>query len=716
MIHNKQYTYSDAPRLLPKMINDRLVIEIKDGLTINRDINVRIKEQDNASNSSKLIGLEDAFFEVDSDDVKLDDKIRYWLYENDERWIKCRFDKHSEWSFYDVSGYDCNEGEEILEDVLVIIAKDIRASKEIAVYELLEKSIVKPAIELRPHQKDVLEEMWEANKKFNILNLAPRFGKTYLVLEYAQRLDELIGNVVLVVASKNLSSNSSFESSFENSHYTFQLESSSLFKKEDDILNILLESIPEHSNIIIVTDEVDLASHSENSISKLDKIQSQFNVKKLILMSGTGIYKARKIIKDVEDNDIYFSDISYTELCKNYPNFVKRNFIDIKIDLEKNEESLNIRESFRDAYHHKNISNYIHNFIENTIYENDNSVLENLGLNDSKCVMVFVNTDTNKHLIKFAKKFQTIYPNFIVDTITSDNDYSNRVAEIKVKKLVKENPNSVKVIFSRQMATRSFSIPEIDRCIIMNDGYISSMVYQAMSRCLTYNTGKEVADIIRVSTGELTLAEDLFLFENEGQDLYSDDIKTKFTDFAINYNSFSSYELENGRLSSKVELGNDMIFIDKIMKFRTSQKFIMTKLYGIGLEYGDLKVEMKGVGKTSNVEKKKILKEVKADKSCDSKEMTKNEQQILEYYLNLVRVIPTYAFINFEITTVEDLLKLNEKDWNENFNISKETFEKNLSKDKFKKQVEYLFDYVNKKSYDELKKDLKEYDLMYNIL
>jgi len=65
------------------MKNNRLVIEIKDGLTINRDINVRINEQDNASNSSKLISLEDAFFEVDSDNVKLDDKIRYWLYEND---------------------------------------------------------------------------------------------------------------------------------------------------------------------------------------------------------------------------------------------------------------------------------------------------------------------------------------------------------------------------------------------------------------------------------------------------------------------------------------------------------------------------------------------------------------------------------------------------------------------------------------------------------
>lgn len=99
----------------------------------------------------------------------------------------------------------------------------------------------------------------------------------------------------------------------------------------------------------------------------------------------------------------------------------------------------------------------------------------------------FRNKAQHSKYVKLAAN--TLGDEFIVVEINS-NETSNREAESKVKKVVARAKREGKrvVIISKDMASRSFSIPEIDTVFLMFDGGLLSQTIQKVSRAFT--TGK----------------------------------------------------------------------------------------------------------------------------------------------------------------------------------------------------------------------------------
>jgi hypothetical protein len=101
--------------------------------------------------------------------------------------------------------------------------------------------------------------------------------------------------------------------------------------------------------------------------------------------------------------------------------------------------------------------------------------------------MVFASTPDKKQQALLVNLFREVLgPQYIVELINSD-ETSNREVEDQAKKIIayaKENGKKV-VFVSKDMASRSFSIPEIDTVILMFDRGSYSTITQKISRVLT---------------------------------------------------------------------------------------------------------------------------------------------------------------------------------------------------------------------------------------
>lgn len=558
--------------------------------------------------------------------------------------------------------------------------------------EIVSKKPPLQLITLRNHQQIVLDEMLEADKYFNLLNLAPRFGKTYLILEYAQALaEQKYKDVYLIIASKNLSSNSSFEGSYNGSHkgkpnYNFELISSSLFVN-DEIIIESLKNIPKNANVILVTDEADLASHSAISIEKLKRIKSELNVVKQVVMTGTGIYKADKIIRNEStDENTFRKTVTYSDLFELSDNIVKRNFITAKMTMEENSMMLNISQSFAEARRHKKLIPYIDAFL----YKNPDVNIHE----DSKVAMVFINTKLNSHLEKFSKEYKLAHPDTVVTTITSEEGFSNRDSEAKIERLLKRNPGKKVVIFSRQMSSRSFSIPEIDLVINMADGPLTNASIQKISRGLTQNNEntKKYSTIVLISFTDISLGEDLFLSEHENiLNETESTIMNKAKRF-FSLNDFSSFIFDGAELTFENETDYGELFIDKLIKFSDSSQYILGRLYDLDIEITNyLKTSKLGKDTTKSKETKDHKKSKEYKKSENHKESESEKINQLKIYSEVLVCLPTISIVLLNAKNIEELEKVNEDDWDKYLPINKDTFFRNLEKDGFKYQVETLF-------------------------
>lgn len=573
--------------------------------------------------------------------------------------------------------------------------------------EIVAKKPPLQLITLRNHQQIVLDEMLEADKFFNLLNLAPRFGKTYLILEYAQALTEQkYDNVYLVIASKNLSSNSSFEDSYNGSHkgkpnYEFKLISSSLFVNDEIILE-KLDNIPKNANVILVTDEADLASHSTISREKLRHIKEKLNVVKQIVMTGTGIYKADKIIRDesIEENT-FRKTVTYSDLFELSENIVKRNFITAKMTMQEDSMMLNIAQSFAEARRHKKLVPYIDTFL----YKNpDINISE-----DSKVAMVFINTKLNSHLVKFSKEYKSQHPDTIVTTITSEEGYSNKDSERKIKRLLRRNPGKKVVIFSRQMSSRSFSISEIDLVINMADGPLTNASIQKISRGLTQNNEntKKSSNIVLISFTDVSLGEDLFLSEHENilNETESTIINKAKRFFSLN--DFSSFIFDATELTFENETDYGELFIDKLLKFSDSARYILGRIYDLDL---DIDFALNSEKKRKDITKSKKTLQPSKKSESEPKEKKKNEKdnyKLKEIYSELLVCLPYISHELLKANTITELIGINEKDWDSLIPFSKESFIQNLENNGFEYQIETLF-----RNYDPKKNKTKIIEYM----
>lgn len=717
---NHQYAYTSKTDISFSIENKDIPngwILIKNGLTINQTVEQRVKQQDISSTTSELVVL--STIACDSTDKKLDDKIRSYLYQYDKNFqdYKRESGKRNEWSLVNINP--------ILKKLKIKLTIDILSDKEFLkrldklIFKAKQKAILSilgqkgsKILHLRPHQKDSMKRLLKADMKYNLLSFAPRYGKTYFILEYVKRLSEKHPNIILVIASKNLSSNESFLTDAKDYDYPFEIVTVSLFKDKTKLVKMLSSvdsKLTKNHKVVLVTDEADRGSHTDNSIKVLNHIKNDFNLLKQVVMSGTGIYKADKIFKDIPAKKIYTDVVTYTDLLAHYANnkksfIVKRNWIDINLSMEKEEDKLNIVQSFADPDKHEYIIDWIDNIITSQRYGSY-----------SKAIMIFCNTKNNVHLKmfydNFSKTFRKKYETLLINSSTTSNKKAQKDTLSKLSTMTKNKSTKNKqlVIFSRQMADRSYSIPDINKVIVLKDGQLSTADYQRFSRALTWEEGKEKADLIRISFESLTLSADIFLEETPSLEDMSKDQITESASTFWNYNTFASYNVDEESHLRAIYGGEPLdMYVDRVMKRTENVKRIVGRLYHNYDEYQfdvDYYSPKRKVTQ-SNKTKESKFKENKKKKSI---EMSISKKQLeIEAYVVILKTMPIIADISFGIDNLKDLIKITNKKWKEVFTISKKKFINNLKVGDIRSTVKFMFrQYKNENKIDKISEMLQ---------
>ena len=672
----------------------------KDGQTIEQEVMERVMQQATAARLSTPT-IVNQFSVPNNDDVKLDDKIRKEIFKTNlhQGYDYVDVGGGREWTYtyvqdiYDELNMNPTQPNDILNNQLFLekLGTRIQESKALAVGNILGQSVHKTLV-LRPWQEIAVNQMFTENKDYILLCLAPRFGKTLAILEYVKRLIEdgqyTKEQVYLVPLSKNLSSNASFVVDYDDFGYVQHfniLKDISLFKNEEKIMEKLKSELPDDAVIIPVTDEADLASNTQISITKIEEIKSKYNVGKQIVMTGTGLGKAAKILQGIPMDNICYVHMTYTDMLGIGGDVVKRNIVNVQYNVaEFDQDILNIRQSFSDAKHYQSLSEYLYNWTLDSGYE------MNYNLQSTEAVMVFIKTKTKKNLKDFSEVFYNNYSDECEVMVITGDFTTNGKAQKQVKQelhTMKQNNNTKRlIIFSNGMASRSFSVSKIYRTILFGDNLLSYADLQAMSRSLTFESGKEYADIIRIGFSDFDVASQLFMLENETID-YSEE-STKRVSMFLSTSSFANVVIkENGEEIKEELLHNDssiMEFIDNTTKFTDNTSYILTKLFDIGIEV-DTEGEKQKSTKTRMVSTsvKKLGKSIKPNKSG---KLIKENERKLRQYINIMRCLPSIAGME-GYTNVEDYL--NSDSWD--LEISKKLFKKNYEIQEFKGQVDALF-------------------------
>jgi hypothetical protein len=152
----------------------------------------------------------------------------------------------------------------------------------------------------------------------------------------------------------------------------------------------------------------------------------------------------------------------------------------------------------------------------------DTLAISNAIDNEPKVVQFFVGSPTNKEMNLLAEQFEKILKNHIIRVLSGENDATNKEAEKLVKNDIKrcreENKDGV-VVISKNMGSRSFSIPETDAVVLMFDNGSTSALVQKISRALTggknyHDEEKKEGNIISLSLDPNRIDPvDLFIIE-----------------------------------------------------------------------------------------------------------------------------------------------------------------------------------------------------------
>jgi hypothetical protein len=124
---------------------------------------------------------------------------------------------------------------------------------------------------------------------------------------------------------------------------------------------------------------------------------------------------------------------------------------------------------------------------------------------DRRVAMMFIASASNKNLMDITKIAQQAVSSWIVITLCGDKDnringqrITNRNSEQMVKEVI-EGSNKPILILSNQMASRSFSIPEITELYLAYDNGDNGATTQKMSRTLTPSDQSKVGKVFSLS-------------------------------------------------------------------------------------------------------------------------------------------------------------------------------------------------------------------------
>lgn len=729
---NQQYSYTTREAIATfKDLNggDLTWLPSKEGQTIEQWWEKRINQQRSAQALTKAKPM-GCFGVHGNTDTKLDDKVREFIcdtklhievdFEDDgagNEWILTRVDDiYKKLDFYPTSVDDIFNNQEFMK----LWFERIEDSKKKYFEDINQVSKV---YNLKQWQQITEKEMLVSGKNCHILGLAPRFGKTLLVLDYLKQKvlngDYSKEELWLVPASKSLSSNSSVVNDYNDFgfiQYFNVVKDTSLFVDEDKIIERLKNTLPTNSKIVLLTDEADSASHTKISVEKIQLIKDNFNIVEQIVMTGTGIGKATKIFKGVSSDDIHFHYCTYSEMVEMGDRVTKRNIINLQYDITKDfgdEEVLNIRQTANNPLNHPQLAEYIGDLTVNPLVE------KMMNLRPTEIVMVFLRPDANKFLESLVEVYGNMYSDKVkCMVLTKRNQQSNRNAEKNVKKtyndMRKVGDNRKLIVFSTgDIGSRSFSVSKIYREINFCDSELTSATLQEFARAVTWEEGKDVADIIRVGFTDMNLAEELYLMENEVPD-YSPKSYSSARRYLM-CNSFSDWKVGDGEWNQNelVPKGVDdeVIgkFLDRVSKFTDNTKYIMTRVSAEGLVV-DTDPSKKGSKTKTKVvntstKKGKKLQTTKTNNGDDK--LNAADERRLEQYINISRCIPSFAYIH-GIETMKDFFKSGY--WSKYLEIDQNIFEQNYTeKEEFRGVIDGLFRGNSSYTKEEHKQRIIEY-------
>lgn len=364
------------------------------------------------------------------------------------------------------------------------------------------------------------------------LELAPRFGKTIWAIDLLSTLFYQYNIKVCIIPTYVLTAITSFKKEF----HSFRGYSSEMVfvTSDDDISSVISENygnkliviamslhmndyeskldvikrLPTKHKMSII-DEADFGAHRMNSQEKIDYLSCGLNV----YMTGTAIERVSSPLLNLRDNILRWS---YTDML-----MVKKGEHPIQMNLTSIEDSKNsVKDIVIPQFMRLSLGGVIDNFNDtpdeyktdwNKLFANIDKakpVLSNLikslfgeyngkltylvDLNTSEITpkdvtMIFANTPDKTQQKKFFNLVKdSLGPQYIVELINGD-ETSNRDAEYKAKTVVaKAIKEGKKVVFiSKDMASRSFSIPEIDTVMLMFDRGSYATISQKVSRVLT---------------------------------------------------------------------------------------------------------------------------------------------------------------------------------------------------------------------------------------
>jgi|LakMenEpi03Aug12_release.lakeMendotaPanAssembly.Ray.scaffolds.fasta_scaffold84226_4 hypothetical protein len=700
---NQQYSYT-TPESIAYFKDDRKNfnwLPSKEGQSIDQHWLTRINQQINSSNVKRAIPM-GCFGVFNNNDVTLDNKVRIHICEGElhqevdfqddgagKEWVLTNVeDIYKELDFYPTCVSDILNNEEFM----ILWYERIKNSKQTY---FKDDEIYNKVYELKPWQKTTVNSMLGSGKFYYQLGLAPRFGKTITVLEYFKRKvlkgEYIKDELWLVALSKSLSSNASFINDYKDFgffKYFNMVNEVSLFVDDEKLIDKLKFQLPENAKVVLVTDEADFASHTNISVERIFNVTESFNVCEQIVMTGTGFGKASKIFKNIPLSDICIKYVTYTEMTEMGGDVVKRNFVNVQYDITKDfdEDVLNIRQSFNDPAKHKDLAQLLYQW---SLCE---ETQERMCLQETQIIMTFIKPDKKETLNSFVRKFEKMYGDFAECMILTGDETSNKNAEKDVKKKIstmrKNKDNRKLVVFSMGMGNRSFSVSEIYRVVEFIDNDLTSSTIQEFSRCLTYEEGKKVADIIRIGFTEMRLAEQLYLMENEIPD-YGSNSNKKVKKFLTN-NSFAIVAVSKTGEMKKEDLGYEKDdvgeFLDNLCKFVDNTNNITTRLI-----HENIKVDA-GIDKFKTTITKVVSDTVSKSKTIKpnkgSQLLNKLNERELRNYVKVIRCIPSILFLS-GYNNVEEFC--NSEDWFKFMTISNSLFLDNYnSSDEFKGIVDAL--------------------------
>lgn len=389
--------------------------------------------------------------------------------------------------------------------------------------------------EPRFYQSFIKSEVMEAlDNGANIIGaeLAARFGKTLWTLDVFRTLTEERGFQYLILPAYVLTALTSFQkelrsfSDFDDMLFITDKDDNFEEKINNNVDKKLVigvslhtpeESLGKYKAVaaldpkkkIAFIDEADFGAHTESSKYRLDLLE----VPTKILMTGTAIeravagYEVDKILKWSYLDMLLLKDNNHP-ILDSLPKEERQAAVDTCISVVRPKffkmvlpNASAIQESLPDVLQTKwsklledvDKSQMILSMILRAMFKNDNSnILElsslQLGsVTPANVTMVFGSFKNKIQHNKFIKLAQaTLGEDFVVVTVNGD-ETSNRQAEEAVKKVVAKAKRAGKkvLIVSKDMASRSFSIPEIDTVFLMYDNGLLSQTVQKASRVFT---------------------------------------------------------------------------------------------------------------------------------------------------------------------------------------------------------------------------------------